>query len=136
MRVIAATNKDLPALVQQGKFREDLYYRLRVPDLDPAAAQAQGRRRPALADFFLQKYAQENGKGVRRLSSAVIDMLMSYHWPGNVRELENCIERAVLVAEGNVIHPYPAATPTLQTAGNNAGDPATSRPSSAPTSAI
>ena len=115
VRVIAATNKDLPALVQQGKFREDLYYRLHVfPIYVPPL-----RKRKAdvvlLADFFLQKYAQENGKDVRRLSSAVIDMLMSYHWPGNVRELENCIERAVLVAEGNVIHPY-HLPPTLQTA--------------------
>ena len=115
VRLITATNKDLLALVQQGKFREDLYYRLHVfPIYVPPL-----RKRKAdivlLADFFLQKYAQENGKDVRRLSSAVIDMLMSYHWPGNVRELENCIERAVLVAEGNVIHPY-HLPPTLQTA--------------------
>ena len=98
VRVIAATNKDLQALVQQGKFREDLYYRLHVfPIYVPPL-----RKRKAdivlLADFFLQKYAQENGKDVRRLSSAVIDMLMGYHWPGNVRELENCIERLVNVA--------------------------------------
>lgn len=115
VRVIAATHRDLAALVQQGQFREDLYYRLRVfPIYVPPL-----RKRKAdivlLADHFLQKYAQENGKDVRRLSSAVIDMLMSYHWPGNVRELENCIECAVQVAEGNVIHPY-HLTPTLQTA--------------------
>ena len=115
VRVIAATNRDLPALVQQGKFREDLFFRLHVfPIYVPPL-----RKRKAdivlLADHFLQKYAQENAKDVRRLSSAVIDMLMSYHWPGNVRELENCIERAVLVAEGNVIHPY-HLPPTLQTA--------------------
>ncbi len=115
VRVIAATNKDLPALVQQGKFREDLFFRLHVfPIYVPPL-----RKRKAdivlLADHFLQKYAQTNGKDVRRLSSAVIDMLMSYHWPGNVRELENCIERAVLVAEGDVVHPY-HLPPTLQTA--------------------
>ena len=115
VRVIAATNKDLQALVQQGRFREDLYYRLHVfPIWVPPL-----RKRKAdivlLADHFLQKYAKENGKDVRRLSSAVIDMLMIYHWPGNVRELENCIERAVLVAEGSVIHPY-HLPPTLQTA--------------------
>jgi Nif-specific regulatory protein len=115
VRVIAATNRDLTALVQQGKFREDLFFRLHVfPIYVPPL-----RKRKAdivlLADHFLKKYAQENGKDVRRLSSAVIDMLMSYHWPGNVRELENCIERAVLVAEGNVIHPH-HLPPTLQTA--------------------
>jgi Nif-specific regulatory protein len=115
VRLITATNKDLRAMVNQGKFREDLFYRLHVfPIYVPPL-----RKRKAdivqLADYFLQKYAEENRKDVRRLSSAVIDMLMSYHWPGNVRELENCIERAVLVAEGNVIHPY-HLPPTLQTA--------------------
>jgi len=114
-RVIAATNRDLPKLVEEGTFREDLYYRLNVfPIYVPSLA----KRRSdivLLADHFLQKYASDNGKKVRRLSSAVIDMLMSYHWPGNVRELENCLERAVIVAEGDVIHPH-HLPPTLQTA--------------------
>ena len=115
VRLIVATNRDLQAMVQQGKFREDLFYRLNVfPIYVPPL-----RKRKAdivlLADHFLEKYARENRKNVRRLSSAVIDMLMSYHWPGNVRELENCIERAVLVAEGDVIYPY-HLPPTLQTA--------------------
>ncbi len=115
VRVITATNKDLLALVNQGKFREDLYYRLHVfPIYVPPL-----RKRKAdivlLADHFLDKYAKMSGRQIRRLSSAVIDMLMSYHWPGNVRELENVIERAVLVAEGDVIHPH-NLPPTLQTA--------------------
>jgi len=115
VRLIAATNKDLPAMVGAGKFREDLFYRLHVfPIYVPPL-----RKRKAdivlLADHFLEKYSRDNHKNVRRLSSAVIDMLMSYHWPGNVRELENCIERAVLVAEGDVIHPH-HLPPTLQTA--------------------
>ncbi|MFH0908868.1 MAG: sigma 54-interacting transcriptional regulator [bacterium] len=115
VRLVAATNRDLQEMAAQGKFREDLYYRLNVfPIFVPPL-----RNRKAdivlLADHFLEKYAKESRKGVRRLSSAVIDMLMSYHWPGNVRELENCIERAVLVAEGDVIHPY-HLPPTLQTA--------------------
>ncbi|MBP7831145.1 MAG: sigma 54-interacting transcriptional regulator [Kiritimatiellae bacterium] len=114
-RLITATNKDLPAMVAAGRFREDLFYRLHVfPIFVPPL-----RKRKAdivlLADHFLEKYSKENSKKVRRLSSAVIDMLMSYHWPGNVRELENCIERAVLVAEGDVVHPY-HLPPTLQTA--------------------
>ena len=115
VRLIAATNRELAAMAAEGKFREDLYYRLNVfPIYVPAL-----RKRKAdvvlLADHFLQKYAKENSKEVRRLSSAVIDMLMSYHWPGNVRELENCVERAVIVAEGDVIHPH-HLPPTLQTA--------------------
>ncbi len=67
-----------------------------------------------LANYFLEKYAKENQQEIRRLSTPTIDMLMQYHWPGNVRELENCIERAVLLCEGNVIHSY-HLPPTLQT---------------------
>ena len=115
VRIIAATHRDLAQLVQEKKFREDLYYRLNIfPIYVPPL-----RKRKAdivlLADHFLDKYSKAAGKPVRRLSSAVIDMLMSYHWPGNVRELENCMERAVLVAEGDVIYPH-HLPPTLQTA--------------------
>jgi len=60
----------------------------------------------ALADFFVEKYSEANGKPVMRISTPAIDMLMSYHWPGNVRELENCIERAVLLSTDGVIHGY------------------------------
>ncbi len=115
VRLITATNKDLPALVNAGKFREDLYYRLHVfPIYVPPL-----RKRKAdivlLADHFLEKYAGESGKPVRRLSSSAIDMLLSYHWPGNVRELENVMERAVLLADTDVVHPH-HLPPTLQTA--------------------
>ena len=115
VRLIAATNRDLEALVAEGKFREDLFYRLHVFPIFVPPLRARKADIVLLADHFLQHYAKETRKPVRRLSSAVIDMLMSYHWPGNVRELENCIERAVLVAEGDVIHPY-HLPPTLQTA--------------------
>ncbi len=115
VRVLAATNRNLSKMVQDGTFREDLFYRLHVfPIYVPPL-----RKRKAdivlLADHFLAKYSKETGKSVRRLSSAVIDMLMSYHWPGNVRELENCIERAVLMADSDVIHPHQLPA-TLQTA--------------------
>jgi Nif-specific regulatory protein len=115
VRVLAATNRDLMQLVKEGKFREDLYYRLHVfpiyvPPLRKRAADV-----VLLADYFLEKYSKETGRHVRRLASSAIDMLMSYHWPGNVRELENCLERAVLVAEGDVIYPH-HLPPTLQTA--------------------
>ena len=115
VRLIAATNKDLEKAVREGTFREDLYYRLNVFTvcLPPLR-----ERRPdilLLADHFVQKYGAENGKDVRRIATTAIDMMMSYHWPGNVRELENCIERAVLVCEGGVIHAH-HLPPTLQTA--------------------
>jgi Nif-specific regulatory protein len=115
VRLITATNKDLEKAMQEGVFREDLYYRLNVFSLFLPPLRD---RRPdilLLADHFVGKYAQEHGKDVRRISTPAIDMLMSYHWPGNVRELENCIERAVLVCEGGVIHSH-HWPPTLQTA--------------------
>jgi len=115
VRVITATNRNLQEMVQRGTFREDLYYRLHVFPIYVPPLRKRKADIALLADHFLQKYAEQNGKDVRRLSSAVIDMLMVYHWPGNVRELENCIERAVLVAEGTVIHSY-HLPPTLQTA--------------------
>jgi len=122
VRLIAATNRDLQERVNAGQFREDLFYRLHVfPIYVPPL-----RKRKAdivlLADHFLNRYARDSGKTVRRLSSAAIDMLMSYHWPGNVRELENCIERAVLLAEGDAIHPH-HLPPTLQTAEASGGPP-------------
>ena len=120
VRLIAATNRDLTQLVAQGLFREDLFYRLNVFPIHVPPLRKRKSDVVLLADFFLERYAEANKKKVRRLSSAVIDMLMSYHWPGNVRELESCIERAVLVAEGAVIHPY-HLPPTLQTA-ETAGD--------------
>jgi Nif-specific regulatory protein len=115
VRVIAATNKNLQNLVSQGSFREDLFYRLNVFPIYIPPLRKRKSDIPLLADHFLEKYARGTGKPIRRLSSAAIDMFMSYHWPGNVRELENCIERAVLVAEGAVIHPH-HLPPTLQTA--------------------
>ncbi len=115
VRLIAATNRNLEEMVREGKFREDLFYRLNVFPIYVPPLRKRKTDIVLLADHFLEKYAKESHKNVRRLSSAVIDMLMSYHWPGNVRELENCLERAVLVAEGDVIHPY-HLPPTLQTA--------------------
>jgi len=115
VRLIAATNRDLSQLVSEGKFREDLFYRLYVFPIYVPPLRKRKADITLLADFLIEKYARHLGKNVRRLSSAAIDMLLSYHWPGNVRELENCIERAVLLAEGAVIHPY-HLPPTLQRA--------------------
>ena len=115
VRVITATNRDLAQLVKDGKFREDLFYRLHVFPIYMPPLRKRKADIALLSDHFLEKYSKITGKQVRRLSSAVIDMLMSYHWPGNVRELENCIERAVLIAEGDVIYPR-HLPPTLQTA--------------------
>lgn len=115
VRVIAATNKDLRQMATEGTFREDLFYRLHVFPIFVPPLRKRKSDVLQLADYFLEKYSKLSGKTVRRLSSAVIDMLYSYHWPGNVRELENTIERAVVVAESDAIHPH-HLPPTLQTA--------------------
>jgi Nif-specific regulatory protein len=115
VRLVAATNKELEAAVQAGAFREDLYYRLNVFTLYLPPLRERKPDIPLLADHFVEKYSARESKDVRRIATTAIDMLMSYHWPGNVRELENCIERAVLVCDGGVIHGH-HLPPTLQTA--------------------
>ena len=115
VRVIAATHKDLEAATQDRSFREDLFYRLNVFEVFLPPLRERKADILLLADHFVQKYSVAQGKDVRRISNSAIDMLMAYHWPGNVRELENCIERAILVCEGGVIHAH-HLPPTLQTA--------------------
>jgi Nif-specific regulatory protein len=115
VRVIAATNRDLEKALVEGIFREDLYYRLNVfPIFIPPLRERRADILP-LADYFAEKYAREHGKTIKRISTTAIDQLACYHWPGNVRELENTIERAVLMADGEVIHGH-HLPPTLQTA--------------------
>ena len=114
VRVLAATNKNLEEAVEEGVFRGDLYYRLNVFPIYMPPMRERKTDILLLADHFLEKYAAENNKEIRRFSTPAIDMLMNYHWPGNVRELENCIERAVLLCEEGVIHSY-HLPPTLQT---------------------
>jgi Nif-specific regulatory protein len=115
VRLIAATNKDLSAAVEEGTFREDLYYRLNVYPIYLPALREREADILLLSDYFLEKYAKEYGKDIRRISTPAIDALTQYHWPGNVRELENCMERAVLLCDDQVIHSY-HLPPTLQTA--------------------
>ncbi len=115
VRLIAATNKDLEKGIVEGAFREDLFYRLDVFTIFVPPLRERKSDVMLLADYFLEKYALEHGKDIKRISTPAIDMLTSYHWPGNVRELENCIERAALVCDGHVIHGH-HLPPTLQTA--------------------
>ena len=115
MRLIAATNRDLAGAVEKGAFREDLFYRLNVYPIYLPPLREREADVLLLADHFLEKYAEEYGKDIRRISTPAIDALVRYHWPGNVRELENCLERAVLLCEDQVLHSY-HLPPTLQTA--------------------
>ncbi len=123
VRVIAATNRNLEELIRDGLFREDLYYRLNIFPITVPPLRERKTDILLLADYFVEKYNAANQKGVRRISTTSIDMLMRYHWPGNVRELQNCIERAVILSEDNVIHGY-HLPPTLQTA-ESSGTPYT-----------
>ncbi len=103
VRIIVATNKNLEEGIKSGIFREDLFYRINVFPIFIPPLRDRKDDIMLLADFFLEKYSRENNKQITRISTPAIDMLTSYHWPGNVRELENCIERAALVCDGDVV---------------------------------
>jgi len=115
VRLVAATNKNLANAVETGTFREDLFYRLNVYPIFMPPLRDREADILLLSDYFLVKYAREYGKDIKRISTPAIDALVQYHWPGNVRELENCIERAVLLCDDQVVHGY-HLPPTLQTA--------------------
>jgi DNA-binding NtrC family response regulator len=100
VRILAASNRDLKQLIAEGKFREDLYYRLNVVSIQIPPLRERRADVPALAAFFLRRYAEENGKKFEGFSDEALSDLVSYPWPGNVRELENAIERAVVLANG------------------------------------
>ncbi|SKA70965.1 Nif-specific regulatory protein [Paucidesulfovibrio gracilis DSM 16080] len=115
VRLICATHQPLEDRIAQGKFREDLYYRINVfPVFIPSLRERREDILP-LAEFFLEEFSSEYDKHIRRISTPAIELLSMYHWPGNVRELQNCVERAVLVCEEEVIRTY-HLPPTLQTA--------------------
>jgi Nif-specific regulatory protein len=114
VRVITATNRNLEQMIEAGKFRVDLYYRINVFPIYVPPLRERRTDILELADYFLEKYSRQNGKSVVRISTPAIDMLMAYHWPGNVRELENVIERAVLLSQDGVVHGF-HLPPTLQT---------------------
>ena len=100
VRIIAATNVDLKQLVKEGKFRDDLYYRLNVITIDLPSLRQRKEDIPLLVDFFLQRYSEENDRSIRRITPEALRPLMTYSWPGNVRELENVVERAVVLSSG------------------------------------
>ena len=100
VRIIAATNEDLRHLIEVGRFREDLYYRLNVINVTIPPLRDRMEDVPVLIEHFLQKFNAENGKDIRRVDPEVVERLLSYPWPGNVRELENVIERGVVLARG------------------------------------
>jgi Nif-specific regulatory protein len=103
IRLIAATNKDLVSAVARGTFREDLFYRLNVFTITLPPLRDRRADVPALAHYFLEKFAREHRRDIRRITSRALDALAAYPWPGNVREFENAIERAVVSSPGSII---------------------------------
>jgi DNA-binding NtrC family response regulator len=103
VRVIAATNKHLEGEVDAGRFRQDLYWRLKVISIDMPPLRQRAEDIPALVSYFLRRFSAEYSRPVCRMSDAALTRLASYGWPGNVRELENCVRRAVLLCSGTVI---------------------------------
>jgi DNA-binding NtrC family response regulator len=104
VRIIAATNVDLRQMVREGRFREDLFYRLNVITIELPPLRQRREDVPLLVEYFLKKYAEENDRPVRRITPEALRPLMVYAWPGNVRELENVIERAVVLSSGSEIN--------------------------------
>ena len=103
VRVIAATNRNLRQLVDEGRFQDDLFYRLHVVPIVAPPLRERIEDIPMLVEYFVDKHATRNGKPIEALEDGVIALLQDYHWPGNVRELENTIERAVVLTTGAVI---------------------------------
>jgi DNA-binding NtrC family response regulator len=118
VRLIAATNRDLRAALEEGTFREDLYYRLNVVAIDIPPLREHKEDIPELARFFLDKFARESGEPAKQITPVALELLVDFHWPGNVRELENILQRAVALSSGQVID-----------AADIHFDPAPSRPS-------
>ncbi len=105
MRIIAATNKDLRALTQEGTFREDLFYRLNVFSIHMPALRERPLDIPRLCDHFIDKGNQQTGKNIKGFTKEAMRAMLRYHWPGNIRELENAIEHAFVLAQNNMIAP-------------------------------
>jgi DNA-binding NtrC family response regulator len=103
VRLIAATNRDLREALEQGTFREDLYYRLNVVPIDIAPLRERKQDIPDLVNLFISRFAGDSGKAVEGITPDAMQILVNYHWPGNVRELQNIVERACALAKGNVL---------------------------------
>jgi transcriptional regulator with PAS, ATPase and Fis domain len=103
VRIIAATNKNLAEEVQQGRFREDLYYRLNVIEIRLPALRERREDIPLLAEHFVQRISSELGRDISGISATALKLLIAYDWPGNVRELENVIERAIVTCRNGML---------------------------------
>ena len=114
VRVVAATNRDLRAMVADGRFRDDLYYRINVLSVDVPPLRERRDDIPVLIDYFLKKHTRNTSRLVKGLTTETKRMMNDYGWPGNVRQLESAIERAILLCEGDMITPGDLPTEVRQ----------------------
>ena len=122
VRLLAATNRDLRAALEQGTFREDLYYRLNVVPIDIAPLRERKEDIPDLANLFLARFAKDSGRQLRGISPAAMQVLLGHYWPGNVRELQNVIERACALAAGPAIEAGDIQLDVSRNRGGTAGE--------------
>ncbi|MCK5739246.1 sigma-54-dependent Fis family transcriptional regulator, partial [bacterium] len=122
VRIVAATNRNLAEMIQAGTFREDLFYRLNVINIDIPPLRKRKSDIPILVDFFLKKFTTENNSPIESVSREALDLLMKYDYPGNVRELENIIEQAVVLSRGKIISSRDLP-PTVRGAATSTGRP-------------
>ncbi|WP_159517612.1 sigma-54-dependent Fis family transcriptional regulator [Sunxiuqinia indica] len=115
VRIVAATNRNLEEMIDEGDFREDLFYRINVFPIFIPPLRERRNDIPMLVDHFIDKFNKRNDTQIKRITTSALNMLMVYSWPGNIRELENCIERSCILSTDNVIHSY-NLPPSLQTA--------------------
>jgi len=124
VRVVAATNQDLRAALEQGTFREDLYYRLNVVPISIPPLREHKEDIPYLVDHFIARFAESSGKSIEGIAPEALKLLVDFHWPGNVRELENIIERAVVMASGTRIETGDIRLDVAAPGGSSAPSPA------------
>jgi len=118
-RVISTSNRDVKSLIQEGRFREDLFYRLKVIDIELPPLRERREDIPLLVQHFLNKFGQDSKKNVSGISEDALRGLLNYSWPGNVRELENVIQRAITLSQHEEILPEDLPTPLVEVAGEN-----------------
>jgi transcriptional regulator with PAS, ATPase and Fis domain len=123
VRVIAATNRDLRQMATEGRFQEDLYYRLNVIPITLPPLRERREDIPVLVEHFVHKHAQRAGKRIERIEDGVMPRLQAYDWPGNVRELENTIERAVVLSPGSILTALTLTVPGSGSTSTAAGVP-------------